>query len=173
MANSTLPTVYLSIGSNVEPEKNLREAVAALKKRTNVLAISSVYQSKPYGFKDQPDFLDICVKLSTPLLTAAFKLSTIDRIEKMQGRDRNNQLTKDGPLPLDIDILIWGEGKFHYGSKPWRVPHPNIVKYASVIIPLAELAPDMVHPEEGVTMKAIAERFDGKDTFIRKDLKIE
>lgn len=161
---STLPIVYLAIGSNVEPEKNLREAVQTLKERCNVHAISSVYISKPYGFKDQPDFLDICVKISTPLLPAAFKLSTIDKIERQQGRDRSNQATKHGPLPLDIDILLWSDEIFHFGSKPWRVPHPSIVKYSSVILPLAEIAPEVVHPVEGVTLKEIAERFDDSDT---------
>ncbi|GAB4525324.1 MAG: 2-amino-4-hydroxy-6-hydroxymethyldihydropteridine diphosphokinase [Anaerolineae bacterium] len=170
---STLPIVYLAIGSNVEPEKNLQEAVDALKERCNVLAISSVYQSTPYGFKDQADFLDICVKVSTPLLVAAFKLSTIDKIERQQGRDRSNQLTKDGPLPLDIDILLWSDEIFHYGSKPWRVPHPSIVKYSSVAIPLAEIAPDMVHPEEGVTLQEIAERFKDHTDTRKIDLKIE
>lgn len=163
----TLPIVYLSVGSNVEPEKNLKEALTQLRDRTNVLAVSSVYQSTPYGFKDQPDFLDICVKLTTPLLAAAFKISTIDRIERNQGRDRNNQATKDGPLPLDIDILLWSDGVFHYGDKPWKVPHPNIIKYTSVIRPLAELAPTYMHPEENVTLAEIAERFkDRTDTWV-------
>ncbi len=162
--SETLPIVYLSIGSNIEPEKNLQQAVNSLKERCNVLAVSTVYQSKPYGYADQPDFLDICVKVSTPLLAAAFKLSTIDRIEREQGRDRSNQLTEHGPLPLDIDILLWSDSVFFYGSKPWRVPHPSIVKYPSVIIPLAELSPDYVHPDEGVTLAEIAARFDESDT---------
>lgn len=167
----TLPRVYISVASNIEPEKNLREAVHKLRERCNVLAISSVYKSPPFGFTDQPDFLDIVVQTSTPLLPPVFK-EALDKIERSLGRDRTSQENKYGPLTLDLDIVLWGETAFSFGTKPWRVPDPKILTEPSIALPLAEIAPDYVHPEENVTLAEIAARFAGAD-IERLTLKIE
>lgn len=167
----TLPDIFLSIGSNIEPEKNLQAAVDRLRDRFSVHAISSVYQSPPFGFEDQPDFLDIVVLVTSPLIPVAFK-NGLDSIEKSLGRDRDSQENKYGPLTLDIDILLWGDTAFSFGKKPWRVPNDGIVKYAAVAIPLAELAPDVVHPTENVTIREIAERFDDGDKIKKTDIVI-
>ncbi len=157
----TLPnhTVFVSIGANLDPETNLQRAVALLRERCTVLALSAVYQSPAYGFADQPDFLDITAKIETPLTPLAFKLTVLDPIEKACGRDRASQLNKDGPLPLDMDILLWDEDAFTFGDKPWRVPNKGITKFAAVAIPLAEVAADVLHPLEGVSIRTLAERF--------------
>lgn len=153
-------TAYVSIGSNIDPETNLRKAAAMMRERCEVVALSSVYQSPPYGFLDQPDFLNVTAKIRNPLTPVQFKTQVLDEIEKACGRDRASQINKDGPLALDMDILLWGDRAFEYGEKPWRVPNSGILKFAAVAIPLAEIAPDVVHPVEGVTMEAIAGRFD-------------
>lgn len=169
--SDTLPRVYLSLASNIEPEKNLQLAVNMLRERCNVLAISSVYKSPPFGYIEQPDFLDIAVKCSTPWLPPVFK-KAIDKIERVLGRNRETQNNKYGPLTIDIDILLWGDSAFSFGTKPWRVPDSSIVQEASIALPLAEIAPDYVHPEEGVTLAEIAARFAG--TSVQKlPLKIE
>ncbi|MBC8097967.1 MAG: 2-amino-4-hydroxy-6-hydroxymethyldihydropteridine diphosphokinase, partial [Armatimonadetes bacterium] len=62
-------------------------------------------------------------------------------------------------LTLDLDILLWGDTAFEFGDKPWRVPYKGILKFAAVAIPLAELAPDYLHPTEDVTLSVIAARF--------------
>lgn len=152
-------TVYISIGSNINPEENLRKAVAFLGERVNILALSSVYQSPAYGFADQPDFLDVTARVQTPLTPIHFKKDILDTIEKLCGRDRASQINKDGPLSLDMDILLWGDRAFEYGEKPWRIPNSGILKFAAVAIPLAEIAPDVIHPVEGVSMREIAGRF--------------
>jgi 2-amino-4-hydroxy-6-hydroxymethyldihydropteridine diphosphokinase len=151
--------IYVSIGSNIEPEKHLRQAVAALHQTGTVLAVSSVYQSPPFGFTDQPDFLDIVVALTTDMAPADFK-QRLYAIERESGRDRASQANKYGPLTLDMDILLWGETSFSFGSKPWSVPDQGIVEQAAVAIPLAEIAPDVVHPIENVSIATIASRFD-------------
>jgi 2-amino-4-hydroxy-6-hydroxymethyldihydropteridine diphosphokinase len=99
-------------------------------------------------------------------IALAFKQILTD-IEKAQGRDRANQASKYGPLPLDMDILLWGENAFNYGEKPHYVPDKGIVKYAAVAVPLAEIAPDVVHPLENVTIAEIAASFDGTDLPIK------
>jgi len=152
-------TVYVSIGANLAPESNLQRAVALLRERCTVSALSAVYQSPAYGFADQPDFLDLVARVETPLTPLEFKLTVLDPIEKACGRDRASQLHKDGPLPLDMDILLWDVDAFTFGDKPWRVPNKGITKFAAVAVPLAELAADVIHPLEGVSIRAIAERF--------------
>ena len=169
--SESLPVVYVAIGSNIEPEKNLQAAVDLLRARCDVLAVSSVYQSPPYGFADQPDFLDMAVKLTTTLSPEEFKTMLLE-IERQLGRDRVSQVHKFGPRTVDLDILLWGDSAFSYGGKPWRVPDSDIVKYAAVAIPLEELAPDYVHPEEKVTLKEIAARFDDAAEIKRTDLEI-
>jgi 2-amino-4-hydroxy-6-hydroxymethyldihydropteridine diphosphokinase len=164
---------YLSIGSNIEPEANLRQAVGLLREHCEVLALSSVYQSPAYGFADQPDFLDVVAKARTSLTPEQFKTDLLDDIERRCGRDRDSQTNKDGPLTLDMDILLWGDTAFEFGSKPWRVPNKGITKFAAVAIPLAELAPDAVHPDEGVTIQEIAQRFGDAADVQRLDWRIE
>ncbi len=167
----TAPTVaYISIGSNIEPEAHLRQAVALLRERCEVLArcellaLSSVYQSPAYGFTDQPDFLDIVAKVRTTLTPEQFKADVLDDIERRCGRDRDSQVNKHGPLTLDMDILLWGDGAaFEFGAKPWRVPNKGITKFAAVAIPLAELAPEYVHPLDGITIREIAARFPAEE----------
>jgi len=161
----TAPTIaYISIGSNIEPEAHLRQAVALLRERGELLAVSSVYQSPAYGFADQPDFLDIVAKVRTTLTPEQFKADVLDDIERRCGRDRASQVNKHGPLTLDMDILLWGDaGAFEFGSKPWRVPNKGITKFAAVAIPLAELAPEYMHPVEGITIQEIAARFPAEE----------
>ena len=173
MSESTTPTVYISVSSNVEPEKNLPAALELLRERCTIRKVSSVYQSPAFGYEDQPDFLDIAVELTTPVMPQMFKENVLGRIEKQLGRDRSNQETRFGPLTLDMDILLWGDAPFSYGKKPWRVPDKMILEHAAVAIPLAEIAPDYVHPEEKVTIKEIAARFDANSIKLRDDLKFE
>ena len=167
----TLPRVYISLASNVNPVQNLQKAVDTLRQRCNVLVVSSVYQSPPFGYTDQPDFLDIVVKLSTPLLPPVFK-EMLNKIEVEVGRDRDNQETPHGPLPLDMDILLWGNTAFSFGTKPWRVPDKSIVEEASIAIPLAEVEPDFIHPTEKVPLSEIAARFTHAPVNRRTDVRI-
>ena len=151
--------VYLSLGSNIEPEKNLARAVSLLRLKCNVIAVSSVYRTAPQGFSEQPDFLNMAVQITTPLSPESLKTQVLDWIERELGR-RRDPLNKNAPRTIDLDISLWGDEVFEYGSKPWRVPDPDIARFAHVAIPLAELAPDFVHPVEGATLAEIAERFD-------------
>ena len=159
-------TVYLLLGSNIDPEKHLQLAIIALRKHCQVVALSSVYQSPAYGPVAQPDFLNMAVKVTTDLSPAGFKQRLL-KIEADLGRDRAAQQTKFDPRTLDIDIALWGDNAFSYGSKPWQVPDENILDQAAVALPLAELAPDYRHPQEQVTLAEIASRY-GDDHSVRR-----
>jgi 2-amino-4-hydroxy-6-hydroxymethyldihydropteridine diphosphokinase len=158
-------TVYLLLGSNIEPEKHLQQAITALCAHCQVVALSSVYQSPAYGPVSQPDFLNVAAKITTDLAPAAFKQRLL-QIEAELGRDRAAQKTRFGPRTLDIDIALWGDQAFRFGRKPWQVPDENILDQPAVALPLAELAPDYLHPQEQVTLAEIASRF-GDDHGVR------
>lgn len=151
--------VFVSLGANIEPESNLEQAVSLLRSKCTVIAVSSIYRTAPQGFREQADFLNMAVKLTTMLSAESFKADVLDWVERELGRvrDPNN---KNAPRTIDLDISLWGDAVFEYGPKPWRVPDPDIVRFAHVAIPLAEIAPEIVHPTEGVTLTEIAARFD-------------
>jgi len=155
-------SVFVSLGSNIEPEKNLSQAIHLLRAKVNVTAISSAYRTAPQGFSEQPDFLNMAVRLTTTLTPQALKSDVLDWIEQQLGRKRD-PLNKNAPRTIDLDISLWGDQVFEYGSKPWRVPDPDIARFAHVAIPLAEIAPEFVHPTEGVTLSEIASRFDRRE----------
>lgn len=151
-------TAYISLGSNIEPEKNLVQAIRLLRTKSNLLAISSVYRTAPQGFKNQADFFNMAVKIQTVLTPITLKKNVLDWIEAKLGRKRDPN-NKNAPRTIDLDISLWNEEIFEYGEKPWRVPDPDILRFAHVAIPLAEIAQDYIHPVEKVTLKEIAERF--------------
>lgn len=156
--------VYLGLGSNMEPERHLQAGVTRLQALGEIVAVSSVYQSQAYGHTGQPDYLNVAVGLRTALDPLALKLALRD-IERELGRDRG---TPQGPVTLDIDILLWGERAFTFGDKPWRVPDKDSATQAAIAIPLAEIAPDVSHPEAGETMRAIAVRLEAAGTSLRR-----
>jgi 2-amino-4-hydroxy-6-hydroxymethyldihydropteridine diphosphokinase len=144
---------YLSLGSNIEPEFNLPRAVVLLRGAGRLLAASSVYQTEPVGRRDQPAFLNAAILLLTDLTAAALKRDVIDPIENELGRVRD-PLDKDAPRTIDIDISLWND---EVTSAPHRpIPDPGVVRFAHVAVPLAEIAPDYVHPVAGKTLAAIA-----------------
>ncbi|MCY4464496.1 MAG: 2-amino-4-hydroxy-6-hydroxymethyldihydropteridine diphosphokinase [Chloroflexi bacterium] len=153
---------YVSLGSNIAPEHNLREAVALLRGWTTVLALSPVYRSPPQGDTQQPAFLNMAVMAHTLRSPLDFKRRVIDRIERKLKRQRNPR-NINAPRTIDLDIALWNDEMLEYGSKPWRIPDTDISCYAHVALPLAELAPDYAHPQTGETLRKIADRLDASD----------
>ncbi len=160
----TMPehTVYVSLGSNIEPEKNLTAAIRLLRESSTVLALSSAYRTPPQGFTEQADFLNMAVKLTTMLSPTDFKTRVLADIESQlkRVRDPNN---KNAPRTIDLDISLWDDEIIDYGEKPWHIPERDILRFAHVAIPLAEIAPDYRHPEAAQTLAEIAARFNTHD----------
>lgn len=155
----TRPDVYIVLGSNIAPEANMVKAVQYLRQHCEVLAVSSVYRTAPEEFYDQDDFLNAALKIHTSLEAVAFRQIVGGGLEQFlkRVRDPNNRA---GPRTIDMDISLWGEEIFEYGPKPWRVPDKDILRFAYVAVPLAELSPDFLHPETGQTLQAIADSLD-------------
>lgn len=154
--------VFLSLGSNIAPEKNIADSIKLLRRHTNVLALSSPYRTAPQGDRHQDDFINMAVKLHTLREPLEFKTQVIDRIESRlrRTRDPNN---KNAPRTIDIDIALWNNEAFEFGDRPWVVPDPDILRFAHVVIPLADIAADYCHPTHGKTLSAIAAGFSAAD----------
>lgn len=154
--------IYVSLGSNISPEDNFARAVHLLRQYTTLLAVSPVYRTAPQGYTDQDYFLNMAVKIHTYRTPLEFKIGVIDRIESELGRvrDPNN---KNAPRTIDLDISLWNDDILEYGDKPWRIPDDGILGWAHVAVPLADLAPDYIYPNEGRTLAEIANALDSSD----------
>ena len=158
--------VYLSLGSNIEPEFHLPQAVAELKQFGQIKAVSSVWQSSAIGTSGQPDFLNAALLLETSLSAMELRQKAIAQIENSLGRVRTED--KNAPRTIDIDIVLFNHDILDFGRR--RIPDSELLNHAYVAIPMAEVAPDYHHPEVNITLKEIASRFDlKKETFFRRD----
>lgn len=136
---------YIGLGSNLgDPAANLRSALQHLANADalTIQAVSQFYTSKPMGPQNQPDYVNAVACVETSLNPAAL-LQTLFRIEHAHGRIRDASL-RWGPRTLDLDLLLYGS--LTLDSPELRLPHPGICERSFVILPLAELAPDLVLP---------------------------
>ena len=133
--------VYLALGSNMGNRlSNLKAAVLNLTPQMTVKQKSSVYETPPWGFIEQDAFLNQVVKVTTYLEPEPL-LRHLKRMETALGRVPNFQ---NGPRVIDIDILFFD--KMIINTPPLVVPHPRLHERAFVLVPLAEIEPDFIHP---------------------------
>ncbi len=147
---------YLSLGSNIEPERSLPAAVRLLGRYGCVRAASTVWQTLPLGRSDQPDYLNAVVLLETPLSAQSLRQDAIPAVESALGRVRTAD--KNAPRTIDVDIMLFNDEVLDLGRR--HIPDPEILERPFVAMPLAEIAPDMRHPETGQTLSEIARRFE-------------
>ncbi len=140
-----MAVVFLGIGSNESPEKNLRLAVKELRSRYGELTLSPVYQSDAVGF-DGADFLNLVARLQTEDSPLAI-CDEIELIHNLAGRIRGSDRWES--RPLDIDLLLYND--LINDQRPVHVPRDDVLQYSFVLRPLAEIAPDQVHPVTGKT----------------------
>jgi 2-amino-4-hydroxy-6-hydroxymethyldihydropteridine diphosphokinase len=132
---------YLSLGSNLgNREQNLEEAVRRASTLGRVVAVSSFYETEPVEVTDQPWFLNCVLALETTAEPAQLMRELL-RIEHEMGRQR---LVKKGPRSIDIDILLFGDAVVN--TPDLTIPHPEMTRRRFVLEPLAEIAPDLLHP---------------------------
>ena len=137
------PTAYLSLGSNVSPEKNIQFALDQLSKIFGEIVSSSTYVTKSVGFEGS-DFLNLVVRINTDLDPSEL-IDKLHRIEEMTGRVTGTKAFND--RTLDIDVLIYDD----LVDLSLNIPRDEILKYGFVLEPLAELYPDGIHPIEKIT----------------------
>ncbi len=147
-----MTTVYIALGSNLDnPLNQLKQAVEKLKKFTN-FAISPFYGSKPVGPQDQPDYVNAVARFETDLSAEAL-LDKLQQFEQEQGRVR---LRRWGERTLDLDIILYGNEQIQ--TERLTVPHIEMQNREFVIVPLYDLAPDLVLPS-GEKLVEIYQKF--------------
>ena len=144
-------TVYLALGSNLGDRlANLKQAIAALTPQMDVKAKSQVYETPPWGHEDQPTFLNQAVKAKTYLDPEPL-LKHLKRLEVALGRKES---FPNGPRLIDIDILFYDDVVLD--TPLLTIPHPRLHERGFVLLPLMDIAPDLVHPLSNKTVREMA-----------------
>jgi 2-amino-4-hydroxy-6-hydroxymethyldihydropteridine diphosphokinase len=151
---------YVGIGSNLDdPGRQVRAAIEALKRlpRSTFAGASRLYRSAPWGKLDQPAFVNAAAAISTALSPREL-LDALLAIERAHGRTREGE--RWGPRVIDLDLLVFGAEAID--EPGLHVPHPRLAERAFALLPLADLAPDLEIPGQGV-VRALAERVDASE----------
>lgn len=149
-------TAYLGLGSNLgDRQGNLSQAIERLSRRVRLERVSSLYETEPVGYLAQPRFLNAACRVSTDLSSWEL-LALAKEIEAGLGRVPG---FPNAPRQIDIDILFYGDQVIE--TTELTVPHPRLAERAFVLIPLAEIAPELVHPQTGHRIGELVARVAG------------
>lgn len=149
---ATIHTIYLALGSNLGDRRgNLAAALQRLREVMEISTISSIYETEPVGYLDQPRFLNIVCRGKT-MLSAQELLKYAKDIEVAIGRQPT---FRNGPRPIDIDIIFYDD--LQIAQEDLTVPHPRMGERAFVLAPLAEIAPDLIDPVSGKRAQELLE----------------
>jgi len=147
--------IYLALGTNLgNRSANLRAAIEVLPPNVKVITESKIYETPPWGVEDQPDFLNIALKCETNLEPEPL-LKYLKRLEVRLGREKTFRW---GPRLIDIDVLFYDD--LILESESLTIPHQRLHERVFVLVPLADIAPDFIHP---IFKKTIAELLASKD----------
>ena len=146
--------IYISIGSNINPAENVQQAVKVLREHFSELEVSPVYESEAVGFEGS-NFLNLVVAASTEL--DVYETNTLlHNIEDEHGRDRSGP--RFSSRTIDLDLLLYGDAVVHESGL--EVPRDEILQNAFVLWPLADVAAEVIHPQQGKTMAELWQAFD-------------
>jgi 2-amino-4-hydroxy-6-hydroxymethyldihydropteridine diphosphokinase len=147
--------VFLALGSNLgDRAANLQAAQRALPPAVRLVAISPIYETPPWGILEQPAFLNQALKAETDLSPQDL-LAYLKRLEVQLGRQPGQRY---GPRQIDLDILFYADRVLE--TEKLSIPHPRLAERAFVLVPLADIAPDLRHPLTGKTAKEMLELLD-------------
>lgn len=151
-------TVYLSLGSNLgDRAAQIADAIDRLQAVGRVTRVSSLYETSPIEFTDQPWFLNAVVEIETRLDPERLMGLLLD-IERAMGRERT---TPKGPRTIDLDILLYDDLELHTATVD--IPHPAMHKRRFVLAPLAEIAPTLEHPSLHLSATQLLDRLSKED----------
>ena len=148
-------TIYLGMGTNTGSRmENLLAAIDALSPEVQVVRRSPIYQTPPWGYTDQPDFLNLVLEATTSLPPQPL-LEHLKNVEARIGRTANFRW---GPREIDIDILFYGQ--LVSDEAGLEIPHPRLHERAFVLVPLADLTTDLIHPKNHKTVAELLTEID-------------
>jgi len=151
-------TVYLALGTNLGDRiANLKQAARALPPLVRVVVASPVYETLPWGYIEQPAFLNQVIQAETGLDPHAL-LTYLKQTEIRLGR---RTTFRNGPRVIDLDILFYDDAVLN--SPELTIPHPSIPERAFVLVPLADLNPGLKHPSLGITVRQMLENVEAGD----------
>ncbi len=145
---------YISIGSNINPKENIKKCLDMLKSEFEVIATSPMYETKPYGYENQSNFINLAVGIKTGLKPHEL-LKKLQEIENKLGRKREFRFN---PRTIDLDILLYGSEVIN--DKDLTIPHKGLFERDFMLIPLLDIAPQITNP---VTRK--------KAKYLKEDIK--
>jgi 2-amino-4-hydroxy-6-hydroxymethyldihydropteridine diphosphokinase len=147
--------VLIALGTNLDDRPaNLLEAISRLKPSMRILACSPVYETPPWGYTDQPHFLNQVVQVETTLEPFEL-LDLLKTIETEMGRVK---LIHNGPRVIDLDILFYDDLVME--TDRLTLPHPRMAGRGFVLLPLSDLVPELIHPISGLTIQAMLAEAD-------------
>ena len=160
--------VFLGLGTNLgDRGENLKKAIAMIGEKVGtVVSCSSVYETEPWGFQSENEFLNAVVKVRTELKPPGL-LGRILMIEAQLGRLREGEGMGYKSRIIDIDILLYGHEIIN--KKSLQIPHPRIPVRKFVLVPLCEISPEMVHPVLKKTFAELLEECKDEGIVIRKN----
>lgn len=150
--------VYLSLGSNIDPETNLIRAVAELKKSITIRKVSTVYRTRAVDRETQPDFYNCVLLAETEASAREMKFNLLRPVESLLGRKREED--RYASRTIDIDILLFGSERLD--EEDLKIPDPDLLTRPFLARALLELSPGIVLPGSGIALTEIAKELDSE-----------
>ncbi len=140
LSGGKMADAYISIGSNINPKENIKKCLDILKSEFEVIATSPMYETKPYGYENQSNFINLAVKIKTEISPYEL-LKALQQIENKLGRKREFRFS---PRTIDLDILLYGSEVIN--DKDLTIPHKGLFERDFMLIPLLDIATEITDP---------------------------